>query len=289
MRKIQTIFLLILGLIFVGEKSLAQEVEKIIIVPLQVSTLPFKFQMHPLIQQYIAYYQGRGRTTMEVGLFRSGVHERMIRRIFREEGVPEELFRINQTEKMWGISERTLWSFTPQIARKYGLRKTKYLDERLSFEKATRATAQYLKFLYHKYNKNWEIAIGAYESGEGNVDYAIKRAKAKDYWKIYQYLPRETRNFVPNLLATILIANNPKNYGFEKVQPQPPLAYELVRIPPSTSLEMIAKFSEESIEIIKRLNPELIFRVTPPEPYVVRVPLGKGNIFAQRMRKLPSK
>lgn len=293
------IFLMSFGLFFSTILIKAQDVNvervfKRIEVGRNPIPLPLIFQTNPLIEQYISYYQGRGRQSIQTILFRSSRHEKMIRRIFSEEGVPKELSWMQQLVVESGSTMgwnyiRPLWLFTPSIAKKYGLRKTKYLDETKSFEKATRAMAQYLKFLYHKYNKNWEMALGAYESGEGNVDYASKRAKTKDYWKIYQYLPRETRNFVPNILAIILIANNPQKYNFIEFKKDSSFEYELIRIPPSVSLERIAEYSGTDLKFIKSINPELIANVTPPENYIIRVPMGSGQIFAQRMRKLLSR
>jgi membrane-bound lytic murein transglycosylase D len=270
--------------------------------------IPLNFQTNQKIEQYITYYQGRGKPTMEVGIYRYGVHERMIRRIFNEEGVPEDLSWIPQVERMWDgglISSnyliikdaiifnrkskkqnlpRPLWIFPPNIAKKYDLQKTKYLDETRSFEKATRAMALYLKFLYEKYDKNWELAIGAYESGEGNIDLAIKRAKAKDYWAIYKYLPRDTRNFVPSLLAAILIAKNQSAYGFGHIRFAPQMDYEILRVQPSLSLWTIADLADVSIDYIRYLNPEFLVNITPHRPYLVRVPMGKGEIIAEKLR-----
>lgn len=296
-KKLCFIFLTSFGLVFFSTLIKAQEIEvESVFETIEVSrTLaPLNFQTNQIIEQYIAYYQGRGRQSIQAILFRSSRHEKMIRRIFSEEGVPEDLSWMQQLVVESGGTTgwnyiRPLWFFTPNIARKYGLQKTKYLDETKSFEKATRAMAQYLKFLYHKYNKNWEMALGAYKSGEGNVDYAIKRAKTKDYWKIYQYLPRETRNFVPNVLAAILIANNPQEYNFTEVKKDSSFEYELFRIPPSVSLERIAEYAGTDIKFIKQINPELISNLTPPKPYIIRVPMGSGQIFAQRMRSLLSK
>ena len=179
-------------------------------------SLGFTFQVHPLIQQFLNYYQGRGRKTMEVGLYRSGMFMQMARRIFREEGVPENVAWLGQVESAWKptamswASASGLWQFIPGTGARFGLRRTAHIDERNSFEQATRASAKYLKFLANRYNGNWELAMGAYNCGEGNVDKAIRRAGVSNFWAAYPYLPQETRNYVPNILATILIANNPQ-------------------------------------------------------------------------------
>jgi len=257
------------------------------------NSLGLKFQVHPMIQQYINYYQGRGRSTMETGLYRSGMFMRMARRIFREEGVPENVAWLGQVESMWKpqalswAAASGLWQFIPGTGARYGLRRTAYLDERNSFEKATQASARYLKFLANRYNGNWELAMAAYNSGEGNVDRAISRAGVANFWIAYPYLPKETRNYVPNILATILIANNPRAYGFGNVRPAPQLTWETVLVPPGTSLSFLAQVSDTSVDFIRYLNPELRAASTPPEPYVVRVPSGKGAEVVAIFRRVP--
>lgn len=257
-------------------------------------SLGFSFRMHPMVQQYLGYYRGRGRQTMEVGLYRSGMFMRMARRIFREEGIPENVAWLGQVESAWKPTARSwaaaagLWQFIPGTGTRYGLRINGYMDERNSFEKATRASAQYLKFLAARYGGNWELGMAAYNCGEGNVDRAIRRAGVADFWAAYPYLPKETRNYVPNILATILIANNPNAYGFGHVRPAPQLQYETLRVPPSTSLVTVAQLSDTNTEYIRYLNPEFRTNITPPEPYTIRVPAGKGNSVAAVLRKMPN-
>jgi membrane-bound lytic murein transglycosylase D len=257
-------------------------------------SLGFKFQVHPMIQQFVNYYQGRGRATMSTGLYRSGMFMRMARRIFREEGVPENVAWLGQVESAWKpaalswASASGLWQFIPGTGARYGLRRTAHVDERNSFEKATRASAQYLKFLANRYNGNWELAMAGYNSGEGNVDRAIRRAGVANFWVAYPYLPKETRDYVPNILATILIANNPNQYGFGHVRPAPPLMYDQIRVPSSTNLSLLAQASDTSVEYLRYLNPELRSNVSPPEPYIIRVPAGKANEVVAVFKKLPA-
>lgn len=257
-------------------------------------SLGFTFQMNPMVQQFIAYYRGRGRATMETGLYRSGMFMRMARRIFKEEGVPENVAWLGQVESAWKPTAMSwaaasgLWQFIPGTGARFGLRKTAYVDERNSFEGATRASARYLKFLANRYGGNWELAMGAYNCGEGNVDRAIKRAGVANFWAAYPFLPQETRNYVPNILATILIANSPQAYGFGHIRPAPPLMYDQIRIPPSTSLNLIAQASDTSVQYLRYLNPELRTNMTPPEPYIVRVPAGKANEVVALFRRAPA-
>ncbi len=257
------------------------------------NSLGFRFQMDPRVQQFLSYYQGRGRSTMEIGLARSGMFMRMARRIFRENGVPENIAWLGQVESAWKpvalswASASGLWQFIPGTGARYGLRRTAYVDERNSFEKATTASAQYLKFLANRYGGNWELAMAAYNSGEGNVDRAIRRAGAANFWAAYPYLPQETRNYVPNILAVILVANNPQKYGFAHVRPYPQLVYDSVRVPSSTSLSLIAQAAGTKVEYLRYLNPEFRTNSTPPEPYVVRVPQGHGNNVYAVLKKVP--
>ena len=257
-------------------------------------SLGFTFQVHPMIQQFVNYYQGRGRATMSTGLHRSGMFMRMARRIFREEGVPENVAWLGQVESAWKpqalswAAASGLWQFIPGTGARYGLRRTAHVDERNSFEQATRASAKYLKFLANRYNGNWELAMAGYNSGEGNVDRAIRRAGVANFWVAYPYLPKETRDYVPNILATILIANNPNQYGFGHVRPAQQLMYDQIRVPPSTNLSLLAQASDTSVEYLRYLNPELRSNVSPPEPYIVRVPAGKSNDVVAVFRKLPA-
>lgn len=256
-------------------------------------SLGFSFQVHPMIQQYINYYRGRGRTTMEIGLYRSGMFMRMARRIFKEEGVPENVAWLGQIESAWKPSAMShmaasgLWQFIPGTGSRYGLRRTAHVDERNSFDEATRASARYLKFLYNRYG-NWELAIAGYNCGEGNVDKAIRRAGVSNFWSAYAYLPKETRNYVPNILATVLIANSPHQYGFGHVRPAPALTYDRIRVPASTNLSLLAQASDTSVQYLRYLNPHLRTNMTPPEPYIINVPAGKANDVVAVFKRIPA-
>ncbi len=257
-------------------------------------SLGFSFQMHPMVQQFVNYYRGRGRATMETGLYRSGMFMRMARRIFREEGVPENVAWLAQVESAWKPSALSwaaasgLWQFIPGTGARFGLRRTPYIDERNGFETATRASAKYLKFLSDRYGGNWELAMAAYNSGEGNVDRAVRRAGVANFWQAFPYLPQETRNYVPNILATILIANNPNQYGFGHIRPAPQLLYDQIKVPASTNLGLMAQASDTTVEYLRYLNPELRTNITPPEPYIIRVPAGKANGVVALFKRLPA-
>jgi len=278
----------------VDNNPVAQQQYQYIQYAVANKSLGFSFQVHPMIQQFINYYRGRGRTTMEVGLYRSGMFMRMARRIFREEGVPENVAWLGQVESAWKPSAMSsaaasgLWQFIPGTGTRFGLQRTAYTDERNSFDQATRASARYLKFLANRYGGNWELAMAAYNSGEGNVDKAIRRAGVSNFWVAFPYLPQETRNYVPNILATILIANNPNQYGFGHIRPAPTLTYDQIRVPGSTSLTLLAQASDSTVQYLRYLNPNLRSNVTPPTPYVINVPSGKANGVVALFRRIPA-
>ena len=253
----------------------------------------FAFTLNPLIQGYINYYQGRGRSTMENGLRRSGQFMKLARKIFAEEGVPLDVTWLGQVESAWKpkalswASASGLWQFVPGTGRTYQLRQTAYIDERNSYEQATRASARYLKDLSKRYNGNWELAMAAYNTGAGNVDRAIARAGTANFWMIYPYIAQETRNYVPNILAVILIAKNPEKYGFKGIKPDSPMAYDVVQVPTATSLQLVADATDTGLETIRSLNPELKRDVTPRgDTYNVRVPAGRANQFASVLKRI---
>lgn len=276
----------------IDNNPIAQQQYQYIQYAVANKSLGFAFQVHPMIQQYINYYRGRGRTTMEVGLYRSGMFMSMARRIFREEGIPENVAWLGQVESAWKPTAMSwaaasgLWQFIPGTGSRFGLRRTAHIDERNSFDEATRASARYLKFLFNRYG-NWELAMAAYNCGEGNVDRAIRRAGVSNFWASYPYLPRETRNYVPNILATILVANSPAQYGFGHIRPAPALRYDRIRVPASTNLSIIAQASDTSVQYIRYLNPHFRSNVTPPEPYIVNVPAGKSDDVVAVFKRLP--
>jgi membrane-bound lytic murein transglycosylase D len=254
----------------------------------------FAFTLNPLIQQYINYYQGpRGRSTMENGLRRSGQYMRLARQIFAKEGVPVDVTWLGQVESAWKVKALSwaaasgLWQFVPSTGRMYDLRQTAYIDERNSFEQATRASARHLKDLAKRYNGNWELAMAAYNTGAGNVDRAIARAGTANFWMIYPYIAQETRNYVPNILAVILIAKNPEKYGFKGIKPDAPISYDVVQVPTATSLQLVADATDTSLEAIRSLNPELRRDITPRgDIYNVRVPAGRANQFASLLKRV---
>lgn len=259
------------------------------------NALDFNFTINPLVQQYINYYQGRGRSTMEAGLRRSGRYMKIARETFRREGVPEDIIWLGQVESAWiprnvsWAGASGLWQFVRSSGAQYGLRQTAWVDERNGIEKPTAASARYLKELAKRYNGDWLLAMAAYNTGALNVDRAISHAGVANYWQIYPYIAQETRNYVPNILAVILIAKNPEKYGFHGIRPEAPMAYENVPVSSATSLRLIAEATDTSVDAIQSLNPELKRDTTPRgESYTVRVPPGRGKQLASVLKRIPA-
>ncbi|MEO6391459.1 MAG: transglycosylase SLT domain-containing protein [Pyrinomonadaceae bacterium] len=284
-----------LGQVFLNQTE--QNVTPDEIGDLQIATtgVDFKFTPNPLIQQYINFYSGpRGKRTMELGMQRSGKFMKMARKIFREEGVPEDITWLGQVESAWQIKAYSpaaaagLWQFIPGTGVRWGLRQNAYVDERYSYEQATRASARYLKYLANRYNGNWELAMGAYNTGEGNIDRAISRTGVADFWAIYPYIAQETRNYVPTILAVMLIAKSPEKYGLGHIKPDAPMVYDVVQVPTATSLKLIADATNSSLEILRGLNPELRRDTTPRgEAYNVRIPAGSAQQFVATLKRVP--
>src|ERR1044071_1888929 len=253
----------------------------------------FNFTLNPLIQQFINYYQGRNRATMENGLRRSGQYMKLARKIFAEEGVPVDITWLGQVESAWKpkayswAAASGLGQFIPATGRTYGLRQNAYIDERNSFEQATRASARHLQDLSEGYNGNWALAMAAYNTGAGNIDRAISRAGTANFWMIYPYIAQETRNYVPNILAVNLIAKNPEKYGFKGIKADAPMSYDVVQVPTATSLQLVADASDTSIDHIRSLNPELKRDVTPRgDTYDVRIPAGRAKQFQALIQRI---
>lgn len=259
------------------------------------NSLDFNFTVNPLVQQFINYYQGRGRATMEAGLRRSGRYMKIARETFRREGVPEDITWLGQVESAWiprnmsWAGASGLWQFVGGTGAQYGLRQTAWVDERNGIEKPTAASARYLKDLARRYNGDWLLAMAAYNTGALNVDRGISRAGVANYWQIYPYIAQETRNYVPNILAVILIAKNPEKYGFHGIRPEAPISFEPVVVPSATSLRLIADATDTSVDYIQSLNPELRRDTTPRgESYAVRVPVGKSKQLASVLKRVPT-
>ncbi|MCD6099474.1 MAG: LysM peptidoglycan-binding domain-containing protein [Candidatus Marinimicrobia bacterium] len=244
------------------------------------------------IKKIINFYCTRERDNFQKWLNRSGRYRDIMVPILRSYGLPDEIFYLALIESGFSPFAYSYahavgpWQFVTGTAAKYGLKRNWWVDERRDFIKSTHAAAKYLRDLYKEFN-DWFLALAAYNCGELNVLRAIRREGTRDFWKL-QTLPRQTRNYIPNLMAAIIIAKNPEKYGFE-YKPLPRLQWDEVILDKSYDLEAIARVTGIPAKTLKEYNPELRRWMTPPDvkEYVLRVPYGKGEHVRKNLKKIP--
>ncbi len=251
-----------------------------------------------LVTKHIRIYTTRKKETFQRWLYRSGMYIEIIKKILKQEGLPEELVYLPIIESGYYPKARSHrravgpWQFIRATARKYGLKVNFWVDERRDPEKSTHAAAKYLRDLYKRFG-SWHLALAAYNAGEGRIYRAIKRAKSQDLWEIIRtrYIKSETRNYVAKFIAAALIATNPELYGFDTTKIKKPLKYEKVKIDKPVSLKFVARCTDTDIRTIRLLNPELKQWCTPPDvpQYELKVPEGKSEVFLQCFRKASRK
>ncbi len=251
--------------------------------------------MNPLVENFIHYYQTTGRKQFSIWLARSERYVPMMRKVLKAHGLPTDLVYLAMIES--GFNPRAYsdrhasgpWQFIPGTGRKYGLRVNYWIDERRDPEKSTVAAARYLKDLYDQFD-SWHLAAAAYNCGEGKLSRAIKRYKTEDYWQLirHHYLKRETRMYVPQMIAAALIAKEPEKYGFTNIQYQDPLKFEKAVVPGGVPLREIARACHCREQTLRTLNPELIRLCTPPylKHFVIKIPEGTKQILAMNMHML---
>ena len=262
------------------------------------SDLPL--MMTDQVAGYISYFSNRGRGTVERALARSGRYEDMIRRTLREEGVPQDLIYLAQAESGFhplAVSRagaRGMWQFMGSRAKGYGLERSWWLDERQDPEKATRAAAHHLKDLYNEFG-DWYLAMAAYNSGPGTVQSAVKRTGYADFWELYRrnVLPKETRNYVPIIVAVTIMAKNPAQYGLDTVVKEKPVPYDTVKIDYPIDLRLAAECVDATASDLLDLNPSLL-RLTTPKfsekdgGFELHLPAGTAAKFQTAVASIPA-
>ncbi len=244
---------------------------------------------------YINYFSTRGRGTLERALARSGRYQEMIQRVLKEEGVPQDLIYLAQAESgfhplaLSRAGARGMWQFMASRASGYGLERDWWVDERQDPEKSTRAAAHHLKDLYSEFG-DWYLAMAAYNSGPGTVQNAVKRTGYADYWQLYKrnVLPKETRNYVPIILAVTIMAKNPEQYGLDKVITEKPVPYDSLKIDYPVDLRLAAECVDASASTLQDLNPSLLRLTTPKDrEFELHLPAGTKDRYLTAIAAIP--
>jgi membrane-bound lytic murein transglycosylase D len=259
---------------------------------LQETSHDLPIPLNQRVLRYVELFQGRLREFLTEGLQRGTQYLPMIQSVFRAEGLPLDLAYVPLIEsafKPTALSRakaKGVWQFMSGTGLENGLKHDWYIDERSDPEKATVAAAKYFKTLFKMFD-DWHLAMASYNGGPGRVQRAVKRSGVTDFWRLTEssrFLPRETRDYVPMILAAVIIAKNPIKYGFE-VAPLALPAVESVAVPPAVDLRRIAEWAGVSADDIQRLNPELRRWTTPirGEQYELSVPEGTADVIRTRL------
>jgi membrane-bound lytic murein transglycosylase D len=268
-------------------------------LPIPQSQDPFHFDIpivvNSRVEGFILYFQTVIRERFSTWLAQSSKYAPLMRSVLQENGLPEDLVYLSLIESgfnpyAYSRSKAVgLWQFIAPTGKRYGLKVNAWVDERRDPEKSTLAAALYLKDLYDMF-ECWYLAAAGYNAGEGKIARGMKRYRTEDFWELtkYRYLKRETKDYVPQMIAAALIAKNPEGYGFEDIAYEEPLCYDKVMVPEATDLRSIAKACEVSVEELRDLNPELLRVYTPPDVsnYEVKIPCGKKEIFLANFETL---
>ena len=244
------------------------------------------------IERIIDYFQNREHDRFQQWLDNAGLYKEHMVPILKKYGLPEEIFYLALIESGYNPVAYSYahaagpWQFITSTGALYGLKRNWWIDERRDPIKSTYAAAKYLKKLYDEFD-DWFLALAAYNTGEMRVWRAIRREGTRDYWKL-RSLPKQTRNYIPTMMAGMTIALNPEKYGFTNT-PLETWKWDEVAVNGCYEFEDIAKVSGVSSTDLKRYNPELRRWMTPPETdsYVLRVPVGKGDGLAEKLAELP--
>ena len=259
--------------------------EKVLNTPAAEEIKP---QFNSDVYRYIDFFTGAGRSQFERWLKRSGRYMELFRDVLHKEGLPPDLVHLVFVESGFNINARSVaaavgpWQLLRGTARMFGLNVNKWVDERKDPEKSSVAAARYLKHLYAVFG-DWPLALASYNAGEGTVLRAIRQQGTTNYWDLK--LPRQTEDYVPQFMAVLAIAHDPKHYGFDSVELDNPMEFDQIAFKGAVNLRAIAKLAGCSYEDLKQLNPAVLtgHATGPNGVTTLRVPPGQGE---ELMKKL---
>jgi membrane-bound lytic murein transglycosylase D len=257
-----------------------------------VSQLPLS--VNDTVLGYINYFTHHGRNTIIAATQRSGKYRPMIQRVLDEEGVPQELIHLAQAESGFiprAMSRKAaggMWQFLVSRGQQYGLMQTRFTDERMDPEKATRAAARHLHDLYSEFG-DWYLAIAAYNCGPGTVEKAVEHSGYADFWELRRIglLPAETTNYVPIILAMTIMEKNAAEYGLENLSLDSPLEYDTIELPSATSLTLVSDITDTPVSELAALNPAVLRNIAP-ENYSLHVPKGTAKQLMASLQMVPA-
>src|SRR6202167_2625340 len=258
------------------------------------SDLPL--MMTDQVAGYISYFSTRGRGTFERPFARSGRYHDMMVRVLKVEGVAQDLIYLAQAESGFqptAVSRagaRGIWQFMGSRARGYGLQHSMWVDDRQDPEKSTRAAARHLRDLYGQFG-DWYLAMAAYNSGPGTVQAAVRRTGYADFWELYRrnVLPKETRNYIPIILAVTIVTKNLSHYGFDDVSMDAPPVFDSVNINYPVDLRLLADCVDAPPAQLQQLNPSLLRLSTPKEgTFELHLPAGTKQQYLTVIADIPA-
>lgn len=264
---------------------------------LKTTQSDFPLVVNDYVAGFISYFSNSpaGHAHLLRSLERAGKYKDRIAQILREEGVPQDLIYLAVAESGFqpqALNARTgaggMWQFMPFL-NAYGLARNGWVDERFDPEKSSRAYGRYMKSLYQQFG-DWYLAMAAYDWGPGNVQRAVMKTGYADFWELYRrgVLPGETKNYVPGIIAAIIMAKNPSQYGLDKLVPNPPVISDTVTVDYAIDLPLVADLTGASLQEIVALNPSLLRMNTPQDTlFDLHIPTGTLDAFQARVKEIP--
>jgi len=258
-----------------------------------VVTFEYPVEYNRRVQFWISYFQNDGKKVFQNWLSRSKKYMPAIKRILKQERLPTDLAYIAMIES--GLVPHAVspanavgpWQFINETGKRFGLKTNWWLDERRDIEKSTRAAAKYLKELYSMFNC-WNLAAAGYNAGENKIARLVEKHQTKSFWKLAKYgaIPSETQNYIPKLMATLLIAKAPALYGFREINYQEPLEYDFYNVPGGTRLDYLSSQIGWPRQTLRELNPELIRGYVPfsVSSRRIRIPIDTKALVARAIR-----